>query len=276
MSEYLGYRKVVFTDDELSQIYTARTVDGHEFLENEYVVAVDDNGAVIDKFCCQSKELRKVQFPVLKNQYIGEVKPRNLEQELFMDMLLDKHPRVKLVQGVYGSGKDYGMFSAALELLERGKFDKIVYVRPNVTVADVPDIGYLSGDVKAKLEWTLAPLYDKVGGKDGIDRLISTGQLESVPLIFIRGRSFENSIVYVSEGQNMTTNIAKLLLGRVGEGSEIWINGDSRQTDKKIYSNDNGIETMIKKLKGNSLFSYVYLPKSERSAVAELANLLDN
>lgn len=275
MDEYLGYRKVEFSDDELAQIYSESKVDGYEFLENEYVVAVDNEGAVIDKFCWQNGELRNVPYPIIKNQYLGEVKPRNLEQELFMDMLLNKRPRVKLVQGVYGSGKDYGMFSAALELLERGKFDRIIYVRPNVTVADVPDIGYLSGDAKAKLEWTLAPLYDKVGGKDGIDRLIATGQLESVPLIFIRGRSFEKSIVYVSEGQNMTTNVAKLLLGRVGEGSEIWINGDSRQTDKKIYAADNGITTMIEKLKGNSLFSYIYLPKSERSAVAELANLLD-
>lgn len=275
MAEYLGYRKIKFSEDELSQIYVNHKVDNYEFLENEYVVAVDEDNLVIDKFCFQKGELRPVAFTMIKNQYMGEIKPRNLEQELFFDLLLDKQPKIKVVEGSYGSGKDYGMLGAALELLEKGKFNKIVYVRPNVTVADVPDIGYLSGDANAKLEWTLAPLYDKVGGKEGVDRLIATRQLESIPLIFIRGRSFENSIIYVSEGQNMTSSIAKLLLGRVGEGSEIWINGDSKQTDKKVYATDNGIEKLKKKLKGHPLFGYVYMPKSERSEVANLANLLD-
>lgn len=91
----------------------------------------------------------------------------------------------------------------------------------------------------------------------------------------MRGRSFENSIVYVCEGQNITTEIAKLIISRVGEGSELWLNADNHQTDKKIFEQDNGIRTMIERLSGNSLFGYVYLPKTERGAVANLANLLD-
>jgi len=74
-----------------------------------------------------------------------------------------------------------------------------VYIRPNVTVANVPDIGYLKGSLEEKLEWTLAPLYDKVGGRDGVEMLIDRSQLEMVPLLHIRGRSFENSLIYVCE-----------------------------------------------------------------------------
>ena len=73
----------------------------------------------------------------------------------------------------------------------------------------------------------------------------------------------------------MTTEIVKLLLGRVGENSELWINGDTHQTDKPTFDKDNGLNTLINCLKGNPLFSYVYLPKTERSNVANLANLLD-
>lgn len=73
----------------------------------------------------------------------------------------------------------------------------------------------------------------------------------------------------------MTTEIMKLLLGRVGENSELWINGDSHQVDRKIFENDNGIKALIEKVGGNSLFGYTYLPLTERSVVANLANLLD-
>jgi len=92
------------------------------------------------------------------------------------------------------------MFGKALELLERGSFEKIIYIRPNVTLRDVPEIGYLRGGLDEKLSWTLGPLYDKIGGKENIDLLIERNKLELMPLLFIRGRSFENSIVYVSEG----------------------------------------------------------------------------
>lgn len=61
------------------------------------------------------------------------------------------------------------MFNSALAQLLKGKFDKIVYIRPNVTVANVPDIGYLKGDMESKLGWTISPLYDITGGAEGFD-----------------------------------------------------------------------------------------------------------
>jgi phosphate starvation-inducible PhoH-like protein len=57
--------------------------------------------------------------------------------------------------------------------------------------------------------------------------MLHNKNFESVPLLFIRGRSFDNSIIYVTEGQNMTTEIAKLVIGRIGENSELWINADT-------------------------------------------------
>ena len=167
------------------------------------------------------------------------------------------------------------MINQALDYIDRGQFEKIIYVRPNVTVANVPDIGFLKGTLEDKLDWTLGPLYDKVGGKEGIEQLKYQGKLEVAPLLFIRGRSFENSIIYVTEGQNMTTEIVKLLLGRVGENSELWINSDMHQVDNKVYQKDNGVAKLLEKLSGNPLFGCIYLPKTERSDVANLANLLD-
>ena len=152
----------------------------------------------------------------------------------------------------------------------------MIFLRPNVSVKGLPDIGALPGTADEKLAWTLAPLWDKVGGQEGIEFMIHSKMLEAVPLLFIRGRSFENSIIYMTEGQNMTTEIAKLVIGRIGEGSEFWCNADNSQTDRKIFDEDNGVNRMIERLKGNKLFSYVYMPKTERSSVAELATLLSD
>ena len=274
--DYKGYFELDLTEEGLTDFYSNRDKYVNLVRENQYLLIKDSTGEVVDKYCRQNDELRQVKYNIIQNAYCGKIKPRNLQQELAMDMLIDKQSKVKLVQGVYGSGKDYLMLNQALSLIEKGKFQKIVFIRPNVTVANVPEIGYLKGTQEEKLAWTLGPFYDKVGGEDGVRLLIEQGKLELVPLLFIRGRSFDNSIIYVTEGQNITAEIAKLIISRIGDNSELWLNCDTHQVDKLVYEKDNGVEKMVSRLVGNPLFSYVYLPKTERSAVAELATLLDN
>lgn len=269
-----GYKILQFSDEELSRFYVegGRAI---KLLENQYLVIKNKDGEVIDKFKFQDEELKKVKFPVINSTFMGKIKPKTFEQELAMDLLADEKTTVKLLRAPYGGGKDFLMFGKTLELIEKGKYDKIVYIRPNVTVKDVPEIGYLRGSMEDKLSWTFGPLYDKVGGKENIDNLIEQNKLELMPLLFIRGRSFENSIIYVTEGQNITNEIAKLLLGRVGQNSILMINADTHQTDNRIYDKDNGIINMIDKLSGNPLFGYVYMSQTLRSDTANLANLLD-
>ena len=276
MEAYNGYKELQLTDEQFSKIYTDGCIDGVCFKENEYLIAKNNENKIVDKFQQKDGMLERVPFQTLSNSYLGKIKPRNPQQELTVDLLLDPDTKIKVIKGVYGSGKDYLMLSAALQLIEKGKFDKIVFVRPNVSVRGLPDIGALPGTADEKLSWTLAPLWDKVGGEEGVAMMLHNKILESVPLLFIRGRSFENSIIYVTEGQNMTTEIAKLVIGRIGEGSELWINADTSQTDKKIFDEDNGVTKMITRLSGNPLFGYVYMPKTERSSVAELATLLSD
>ena len=273
---YKGYVELELTNDQLCELYMSNRIDNYEFLENEYVMVKNVDGELVDKFINKNGILERVPYQTLSNDYLGKIKPRNVQQELTIDLLLDPDAKIKVVRGVYGSGKDYLMLSAALQLIEQGKFDKIVFVRPNVSVKGLPDIGALPGTADEKLSWTLAPLWDKVGGEEGVAMMLNHKILESVPLLFIRGRSFEKSIIYVTEGQNMTTEIAKLVIGRVGEGSELWINADTSQTDRKIFDDDNGVTKMISRLSGNPMFGYVYMPKSERSSVAELATLLSD
>ena len=276
---YKGYQELIMDEEHLSQFYANPKEYCANLLRlnpNEYILLQDLSGTTIDVYKNSLEGPIAVRYPTINSRITGTLKPRNIKQKVAMALLQDAAVGVKLLRGVYGSGKDYLMLSQALHDIENGKFQKLVFIRPNVSIKDVPDIGYLKGDAYEKLSWTLGPFYDKVGGAEGVEYLIAQGELELVPLPFIRGRSFENSIVYVCEGQNITSEIAKLLISRVGEGSELWINADTHQTDNKIYDRDNGIIKMIDRLKDDPLFGMVYLDKTERGPIANLANKLDD
>ena len=274
--DYTGYKKVILTDNELARIYQEGKCDKVDLVENEYLAVVNKDDEVIDKFKMKNGKIEKIPYYVFDSYQSGNVKPKTFEQHFAMDLLQNRQITVKLLRGVYGSGKDHLMSAYASMALEKGWYDKVVYIRPSVSLKDVPETGFLKGTLQDKLGWTMGPLYDKWGGEEGVQMMLDKGQLELAPLQFIRGRSFENCLIYVSEGQNITTEIAKLLLGRVGENSVLIINGDTHQTDHKIYERDNGILKMIERLTGNELFGYVYLSQTLRSATANLANLLDD
>ena len=274
--DYTGYKKVILTDDELARIYQEGKCDKVDLVENEYLAVVNKDDEVIDKFKMKNGKIEKIPYYIFDSCQAGNVKPKTFEQHFAMDLLQNRQITVKLLRGVYGSGKDHLMSAYASMALEKGWYDKVVYIRPSVSLKDVPETGFLKGTLQDKLGWTMGPLYDKWGGEEGVQMMLDKGQLELAPLQFIRGRSFENCLIYVSEGQNITTEIAKLLLGRVGENSVLIINGDTHQTDHKIYERDNGILKMIERLTGNELFGYVYLSQTLRSATANLANLLDD
>jgi predicted ribonuclease YlaK len=112
--EYTGYKELQLTDEQFSQIYTDGILDGYDFLENEYLIAKNSDGDIVDKFIYQNGLLEQVHYQTLKNEYLGVIKPRNPQQHLVIDTLLDPTSKIKVIKGVYGSGKDYLMLAAAL------------------------------------------------------------------------------------------------------------------------------------------------------------------
>ena len=276
--DYKGYVEVQFDNDRLAHFYNNKDVYAELFdlKENQYFLVCDSSGAVVDKYCFQNGELRQVMFHKLGGTYTGTIKPRNPQQVCLFDMLKDKTSKIKLVTGRFGSGKTMAMTTAALELIERGKFDKIVWVRNNVSVKDAPEIGYLPGTEIDKLMPYVMPLADHAGGEEGIKKMLENGTLEVIPLGHLRGRSLRNSIVFCSECENLTRQHLQLLMGRIDEGSQLWLDGDTKQRDRAIFEQSAGLERMVDRLAGNKLFAHIHLEKSERSEVAALADLLDD
>lgn len=276
MTEYTGFKDIVLTNpNDINALYDPRTNETFGCLENEYLIARDEKEEVIDLFKCKDGRLAQVPYKAIESKFAGKIKPRNIQQKLGIDMLYDTDITIKILTGKFGTGKDLLMSSAAIDLIEKGYFDKLVYVRNNIEVKNSKPIGHLPGSSNEKLLPFAMCLADHVGGVDGLSYMIEKGVVEVVHLGFIRGRDIKNSIILCSEAENLTKEHIQLLIGRVGEGSNLWINGDFKQTDLAIFERNNGLMTAIDRLKGHPRFGYVKLLKTERSETAAMADLLD-
>lgn len=272
---YTGYQLLHLTDEELSNFYSGNPLKVDLF-NNEYLLLEDERGEIVDRYCYQNGKLRTLKHQVIQSNFGGKLLPRNPQQELAVDMLKGDSTTVKLVTGTWGSGKTLLLVSAALEAIEKHKFEKIVWIRNNVQVKDTDNLGALPGTELDKMLPYVMPFADHCGGVEGVKRLIDDGILEVIPLGFLRGRSIRNAVIISSEAENLSKSHIQLLLGRVDEGSQLWLDADVRQRDRDIFVKSAGLETMIDRLKGNPLFGYVHLQKSERSATAQLADLLND
>lgn len=295
---YTGWKKWNPTDEEWNTFCIENKVP-FDMQENEYLI-VYDNDNIAYYYCYEKGKFRPFKGGSIKtvkenlpDEFIEveEIRkkkatkkyakgkqtviyPRNDEQACAFDLLRDERKTVKLLCGVWGSGKDLLMANSALEALRLGKYEKIIWLRNNVRTKDTPDLGALPGEVWDKLCAYVGPFIDSVG-EDSVRTMLQKGTLKVEPLQSIRGRNFANSIIICSEAENLTYDHLKLIVARVAEGSCLFINGDVRQRDLATFEKSQGLEKFIECLKGEPLFGYVYLPKTERSDTARLADKLD-
>lgn len=275
MDRYTGYKIIPSNDPNLSDFYSH--LDWNVYFSNigEYVVILDADRHPADTYCWTGDKHRHITFKPVDNNFTGRISPRNLEQRLAFDMLQNDQSTVKVLTGCFGSGKTYLMVAHAIEQILNGKFEKLVWVRNNIEVKDTVSLGALPGTAEEKLAPYVGPLADHLGGMEAVQDMVFRNQIEIQHLGFIRGRDIKNSIIISSEAENLTKQHVQLLIGRVGEGSNLWIEGDYSQVDKKVFEDNSGLRRMVDRLAGDPLFQYVNLPITERSATARLADKLD-
>lgn len=279
---YTGWIKWVPSNDEWVELYESDKLP-FSMLENQYLLTYEEDKegkqSLIHQFCYEEGKLRKVPKGSINISKKREkdskvIFPRNDEQICAIDMLLDESKTIKLLTGSWGTGKTMLLVSAALNMLNRGRYDRIIWIRNNIDVKDTKDIGALPGEAIEKLLPYLGPFIDHVGEEE-VKSMINTGSLMVEPLQFLRGRNFENSIIMCSEAENLTKEHIQLIIARAAEGSIVMFDADNRQRDKAIFEKSRGVETMIDRFKGNKLFGYVHLIKGERSETAAMADLLN-
>lgn len=272
-NEWAGWGRYYPNEQEMALLYSDSKMNTLHCKTNEFA-EIYEGQELKDILFWDGYEYRPLKYKEIRNDFLNQtIKPLNIEQKMAFDLLQNPNIPVKLFTGVPGSGKDYLMFLHAWDLVKRGKKDKIIFVRNLVPFKDAPEIGFLEGSLQKKIEWGLGPIAS-ILGEEGLMMAEQRGDIEAVNLGFIRGMSWDNVILYVSEGQNITGGGYKLLVSRCGKNSELWINGDTLQTDGKKFESNNGIERLLSSLSGNKLFGTVKMLKTERSPIAELASVI--
>ena len=162
-------------------------------------------------------------------------------------MLALRSPKpIVIGTGPAGSGKTLLACQVALEHVSKIQRPNIVLTRPIVTVDE--DMGYLPGDMDQKMEPWTKPMYDIFGqffNRNQMDRFITVE-----PLGYMRGRTFNNTLIIADEMQNATPNQVKMLLTRVGEGTKLIITGDLEQSD---LGPENGLGDLVYKMQCQDL-----------------------
>ena len=141
--------------------------------------------------------------------------------------------RMVLADGPAGTAKTYLAVMSALELLKKGAMESIIYIRSVVESAS-QKMGSLPGEVDDKfLPWSM-PLVEKLDEIVGVptrQNLMQSGAVECIPVNFVRGLTFRNSVVIVDEAQNLTSSELVTILTRFGDNSKYIVVGDRRQSD---------------------------------------------
>ncbi|MGB6058788.1 MAG: PhoH family protein [Microthrixaceae bacterium] len=205
----------------------------------------------------------------------GRVRPKTAGQKRYVDAIGEN--TVTFGVGPAGTGKSWLAVAMAVQSLQAKEVERIVLTRPAVEAGE--RLGFLPGDLMAKIDPYLRPLYDALHdmvGSEGAQKLIERGVVEVAPLAFMRGRTLNNSFIILDEAQNTTPEQMKMFLTRIGFGSKAVVTGDATQVDMPGgKSGLGGLEQMLSHIEG---VGFVRLGSSDvvrHRIVAEIVKAYD-
>ncbi|MFT5288850.1 MAG: phosphate starvation-inducible PhoH-like protein [Planctomycetota bacterium] len=158
------------------------------------------------------------------------IEPRSENQRRYLDAIADHALTFGI--GAAGTGKTFLAVAAAVRALRSGIVRRLIITRPVVEAGE--HLGFLPGDLNAKLDPYMRPVYDalfEIIGNDSVMRLEESGVIEIAPLAYMRGRTLSNAFVILDEAQNTTVGQMKMFLTRLGRDSTMVVTGDPTQTD---------------------------------------------
>jgi len=234
------------------------------------------------------------------------IRARKKEQKFAMELLLNDQIKAVTLVGRAETGKTLLAIAVGLQkVLDEKIYSRLLITRPIVPMGH--DIGFLPGDKQEKLRPWMQPIFDNIeyifnngqdareakvrtptAGKNGrdrepdedrtkslriVDHLIERGVLEMEPLTCIRGRSISRQFVICDEAQNLSPQMIKTIVTRIGEGTKVVFTGDPEQIDHPyLDASSNGLTYLVERFKGEGIAGHVTLSKGERSALAELGS----
>jgi len=191
----------------------------------------------------------------------ARIVPRTEGQARYVDTILKCD--LTFCLGPAGTGKTYLAVAVATTMLKRKAIARIVLVRPAVEAGE--KLGYLPGDIQAKVNPYLRPLFDALHDMMGFDqakRLMENDIIEVIPLAFMRGRTLNQSVIILDEAQNTTVSQMLMFLTRLGTGSKMIVTGDDSQTDLSPGQRS-GVLDAVNRLANEPLIGQVRLGRED-------------
>lgn len=278
---YAGFAEVHLPHDQIDAFFTHRHLDASVLPlsphPHQFFILRDQEGSNQSALarCRDGKTLEPFYF--LDDQVWG-IHPRNVQQKMALELLLDDSVPLVTVAGRAGTGKTLLALATALsKVLDEKRYHKLLVARPVIPMGR--DIGFLPGEKDEKLRPWMQPIYDNLeflfsaDEKNPLENMMAgTKNIEIEALTYIRGRSIPRQFIIIDEAQNLTRHEAKTIISRVGEQSKIVLVGDPDQIDHPyIDSTSNGLSYTAEQFKNQHLAGHVTLVKGERSELAELA-----
>ena len=189
------------------------------------------------------------------------ISPKGAGQQAYVDAILNND--MVFCVGPAGTGKTYLAVAVAVSLLKRHKIKKIVLARPAVEAGE--KLGFLPGDLQAKVNPYLRPLFDAMADMmtfEQVKRFMQNDVIEVVPLAFMRGRTLNSAAIILDEAQNATVSQMLMFLTRLGRESKMIVTGDDSQSD---LSSDqvSGFNDALRRLSGIAGVATIRLTRAD-------------
>ena len=277
---YSGWKELLVERKDIDSFYKGKFLEikEGELFPNQYVLLKDNANqkyTALARFSFKKKGVIPLRPDI--NDVWG-MKPRNKEQAMAFDLLMDEDVKLVTLVGKAGTGKTLLALAAGLKKTVDGHMYKRMLVsRPIIPMGK--DIGYLPGTKEEKLVNWMQPIYDNLEyiltvrkRKEHIEDLIDSDLLQLEALTYMRGRSIPNQFIVIDEAQNLTPHEIKTVVSRAGNHTKMVLTGDPYQIDSPyLDSSSNGLSYAVERMKGQEMFGHITLTRNERSNLASLA-----
>jgi phosphate starvation-inducible PhoH-like protein len=217
-------------------------------------IAADDVTSLLRSASTSSATSDEARMEIRENG--RTVRPRTEGQNRYLRALREQELVFSI--GPAGTGKTYLAVAVAVSMLRRGAIKKIILVRPAVEAGE--RLGFLPGDLEAKINPYLRPLLDALHDLmdyNQLRRYMAHDLVEIAPLAYMRGRTLNDAIIILDEGQNATVPQMKMFLTRMGQNARIVVTGDTTQVD--VPTGKSGLAGLEKTLVGIDGLAFVKL-----------------
>jgi phosphate starvation-inducible PhoH-like protein len=222
-------------------------------------LSTDDVGSALRQVMQDEQQHRAGSIEVYAKGY--GIQPKTEGQKVYVEAIFNND--LTFCIGPAGTGKTYLAVAAAASLLKQAKVKRIVLARPAVEAGE--RLGFLPGDLQAKVNPYLRPLFDALHDMmdfEQVKRFMVNDIIEVIPLAFMRGRTLNESVIILDEAQNTTPSQMLMFLTRLGHDSKMIVTGDTTQIDLPA-SVESGLVDAVNKVKGIKGIATVQLERGD-------------